>query len=202
MKKTAAEAALTRQAILNAALGVFSAQGYSAATLDEVARAAGVTRGAVYWHFAGKAQLYQALLQTYGNRSLPMIQQAAQEGGSFLEVCKRILTRLLASVENDADLRAVTELLLFKTEQRADLAEVRRERVEAARELTAMIAGIMQQGIASGALRADADAFDLARAFLAYQQGLFYIWLTDPASFSLSARAPVLADLFIAGIKA
>jgi TetR/AcrR family transcriptional regulator, acrAB operon repressor len=202
MKKTAAEAAQTRQAILDAALKVFSAQGYSATTLDEVARSAGVTRGAVYWHFAGKAQLYQALLRAYSNRSLPIIQQAAQEGGSFLEVCKRILTRLLASLESDAELRAVTELLLFKTAQSSELTEVRRERVESARELTAMMASIMQQGIASGALRADADPFDLARAFLAYQEGLFYVWLADPAGFSLSERASALADLFITGIKA
>lgn len=202
MKKTAAEAAKTRQAVLDAALQVFSARGYSATTLDEVARAAGVTRGAVYWHFANKAELYRALLQMYGDRSLPIIQQAAQEGGSFLDVCERVLSRLLASLESDIELRAMMELTLFKTEQSTELAEVHRERVEATRALTGMIAGIMRQGIANGALRADADPFDLARAFLAYQQGLFYLWLTDPASFSLRERAAALAHLFLTGVAA
>jgi AcrR family transcriptional regulator len=202
MKRTAAEAAKTHQAILAAALTVFSAQGYSGATLDVVARAAGVTRGAVYWHFANKAQLYQALLQEYGNRALPILWQAAQEGGGFLAVCQRILGRLLASLESDAELRAVMELSLFKTEQSAELEEAHRAQVEATRALTAMIAGIMQQGIASGEVRADADPVDLARAFLAYQQGLFYLWLSDPASFSLRERASALASLFITGIRA
>lgn len=202
MKKTAAEAAKTRQAILAAALNVFSAQGYSATTLEQVARAAGVTRGAIYWHFASKAQLYQALLEAYGNRALPILAEAAREGGSFLEVCQRILARLLASLESDPELCAVMELTLFKTEQGTELAEVRRTQVEATRALIATVAETMRQGIASGEVRPDADPFDLARAFLAYQQGLFYIWLTDPSSFSLRERAEALAALFVAGIRA
>lgn len=202
MKKTAAEAAETRQAILRAALSVFSQRGYAATTLDQVARAAGVTRGAVYWHFANKAALYQALLQSYGDRAGPILQQAAAEGGDFLTILRRILTRLLARLEEDGELRAVMELSLFKTEHSDELAQVVATQRAGTRDVVAQLAGVMQQGIAAGALRADGDPFDIARGFLAYQQGLFMLWLADPESFSLRARAAALADLFIGGISA
>ncbi len=51
MKKTKEESDLTRQAILDAAMVVFSKKGYSQTTLVEVAKEAEMTRGAIYWHF-------------------------------------------------------------------------------------------------------------------------------------------------------
>jgi len=202
MRKTAAEAAETRQAILRAALDEFSQRGYSATTLDGVARAAGVTRGAVYWHFASKAALYEELLRAFGGQAGAIMGAAAAEGGDFIAVCQRILTRLLTRLEEDKELLAVMELSLFKTERTAELADVVANQRASMNELVAQLAGIMQAGIAQGALRADLDPFNVARGFLAYQQGVFHLWLSDPDAFSLRERASALADLFIGGIRA
>ena len=202
VRKTAAEAAETRLAILRAALDEFSRRGYSATTLDGVARAAGVTRGAVYWHFASKAALYEELLRAFGGQAGAIMGAAAAEGGDFITVCQRILTRLLTRLEEDKEVRAVMELSLFKTERTAELADVVANQRASMNELVAQLAGIMQAGIAQGALRADLDPFDVARGFLAYQQGVFHLWLTDPDAFSLRERASTLADLFIGGIRA
>ncbi|MDO4901300.1 TetR family transcriptional regulator [Actinomyces sp.] len=62
MRRTAAEAAETRQAIIRSALHRFASDGWEACSLVEVARGAGVTRGAVYHHFAGKHDLLNAVL--------------------------------------------------------------------------------------------------------------------------------------------
>ena len=202
MRRTAAEAEETRQAVLRAALRVFSTQGYAATTLEQVAQAAGVTRGSIYWHFANKAELYRALIQSFAGRSGPIMAQAAAEGGGFLDVCRRILVRLLTSLEDDAELRAVTELTLFQTERTAELADVNAEMAQATQTLVEMLASIMRQGITSGALRVTLDPEDVARAFLAYQQGLFHLWLSYPDAFSLRERASALADIFIEGIAA
>lgn len=50
-RKTKQEAQETRQHILDVALRLFSQQGVSSTSLGEIAKAAGVTRGAIYWHF-------------------------------------------------------------------------------------------------------------------------------------------------------
>lgn len=61
-RRTAAEAAQTREALLDAALLVFAERGFAAAQLEDIAQRAAVTRGALYHHFSGKAALYQATL--------------------------------------------------------------------------------------------------------------------------------------------
>lgn len=59
-RRTKEEGALTRESLLRAALAAFSTKGYAAATLEDVAAKAGITRGAIYWHFGSKAELYTA----------------------------------------------------------------------------------------------------------------------------------------------
>ena len=57
-RKTKQEAQETRQHILDVALRLFSQQGVSSTSLGEIAKAAGVTRGAIYWHFKDKSDLF------------------------------------------------------------------------------------------------------------------------------------------------
>ncbi|KAA3501363.1 MULTISPECIES: TetR family transcriptional regulator [Rhizobium/Agrobacterium group] len=64
MRRTKAEAEETRQAILAAAERVFFKKGVANASLDEVAVAAGVTRGAIYWHFSSKTDLFIGLYKS------------------------------------------------------------------------------------------------------------------------------------------
>ncbi|HEU5383170.1 MAG TPA: TetR family transcriptional regulator, partial [Ktedonobacteraceae bacterium] len=63
MRRTKEEAAITRERLLEAALECFHSKGYSATTLDDIARRAEITRGAIQWHFGSKADLYNTLLR-------------------------------------------------------------------------------------------------------------------------------------------
>jgi AcrR family transcriptional regulator len=63
-KRTQADrSAATRAALVTAARPLFAAKGYAAVGTDEVARAAGVTRGALYHQFAGKEELFAAVFE-------------------------------------------------------------------------------------------------------------------------------------------
>lgn len=63
MRRTKAEAEETRRGILSAAERLFHAKGLARTSLEEIAAEAGVTRGAVYWHFTNKADLVIALFE-------------------------------------------------------------------------------------------------------------------------------------------
>lgn len=200
MRRTKEEAAITRQTILDAALAVFGSQGYSAATLEDIAQEAGVTRGAIYWHFANKAELYNTLMTTYSTRGAEITQQVVAEGGSLDEILKRIFIRLLTAVENEEKLRAVMELYLFKTEVNEELMEGRQQQIQAGQALVANIASALREGIQTGILRADLDPTDMARGFMALQNGAIQLWLIAPEAFSLSQVAETLAEIYINGI--
>ena len=63
VRRTKDAALETRAHILDTAEEVFQKKGVSSTSLDDIARAAGVTRGAIYWHFKNKADLFDALMQ-------------------------------------------------------------------------------------------------------------------------------------------
>ncbi len=76
MRRTKAEAEETRRKILSAAERVFYKKGVSGTTLEEIASEAGVTRGAIYWHFANKTDLFLAL---YDEVPLPQEDMVARD---------------------------------------------------------------------------------------------------------------------------
>lgn len=202
MRRTKEEAAITREHLLKKALAVFSKKGYSAATLQDIASEADMTRGAIYWHFGSKAELYNTLIKEYADRGGQIVQQAASEGGTLMDILRRVFVRQLEIVEKDLEMRALMELYLFKTGPVPELEQGRLQQIESGNNLIEMLAGVMGQGIEAGLLRSDVDAKDMARAFLGFQNGLIQLWLTSPTTFSLKASANSFAEILMAGIQA
>jgi len=201
MKRTKEEAAVTRATVLKAALSVFSAKGYAVATLDDVAAAAKVTRGAIYWHFKGKADLYNSLVQDLSARGASVVQDSVAEGGTLIEVLRRVFVRQCALIEEDKEARAVMELALFKTGPDPELQAGRKKQLEAGNALVEGIADAMRQGIELGVLRDDMDPVNMARAFIAFENGAIQLWLASPKAFSLKESAESFADILISGLQ-
>lgn len=201
MKRTKEEAAVTRAAVLKAALAVFSAKGYAATTLDDVAKAAKVTRGAIYWHFKSKADLYNTLVLELSARGASVVQQAIAEGGTLIEILRRVFVRQCALIEDDKEARAVMELALFKTGLDPELQAGRKKQLEAGSALIDGIADAMKQGVAQGVFRKDLDPVDMALAFIAFENGAIQLWLASPKSFSLKESAESFANILIEGLK-
>lgn len=200
MRRTKEEAAQTHQALLNAALTVFSQEGYEAARLKDIAQTAGVTRGAIYHHFGNKAGLFAALIEDASALGNQAIGKAIEEGGAFAQITARILVYTLYLLEEDRRFREVTALSLSIPGTAPELAAFREQRVQGARELVENISGLFQMGIEQGDLRPDLDPPTLARGFLAFQNGLALLWLSDKEAFSIKESAPALAKMFMEGI--
>ncbi|MFJ4192501.1 TetR family transcriptional regulator [Pseudomonas sp. NPDC089534] len=62
MRRCKAEVERTRQRLLDAAEQVFSDRGYAVARLEDIADVAGLTRGSIYWHYDGKPELLEAVI--------------------------------------------------------------------------------------------------------------------------------------------
>ena len=201
-RKTKEEAEVTRQNLLGAALKVFSRQGYTASRLEDIAEEAGVTRGAIYWHFKNKADLYNTLVgETLGGIQ-SVVDRAVGKGGTFLEIQRRVMIYITTLPEVDEVYRAVMELTILKTGYEPELEEGMRAKNEAARQIEAELAGYFRMGIAIGEVRAELDPVIAARSMLAYMNGILLNWLMDQQAFSLRECVPALVDIYIRGIAA
>lgn len=201
-RKTKEDAEVTRQNLLGAALKVFSRQGYTAARLEDVAEEAGVTRGAIYWHFKNKADLYNTLVgETLGGIQ-SVVDRAVRQGGSFLEIQRRVMIYITTLPEVDEVYRAVMELTILKTGYEPELQEGLRAKNEAARQMETELAGYFRMGIAIGEVRAELDPVIAARSMMAYMNGILLNWLMDQQAFSLRECVPALVDIYIRGIAA
>jgi len=196
MRRTKEEAEQTRQDLLDAALTVFSQKGYTATRLEDVARTAGVTRGAIYYHFGSKAELYSALIEDANKVGNSAIDRAVSEGGSFIEIVTRILVYTFALLEEDQRFSEVMALQLTTP----DVEVLSQRRYGEAQELVTSISGFFRLIAEQDELRQDLDPLTAARAFLGYQYGLSSLWLFNRDAFSIKERAPELAEIFVHGI--
>ncbi|MCK5077213.1 MAG: TetR family transcriptional regulator, partial [Calditrichia bacterium] len=95
MRKTKEESEKTKRLLLDTALKVFSQKGYSATRLIDIAKEAGVTRGAIYWHFNNKAELYIELNKENRDRSMEIIDKVWAEDFSPVEKMRQVFIQFM-----------------------------------------------------------------------------------------------------------
>jgi TetR/AcrR family acrAB operon transcriptional repressor len=124
MRRTKEEAARTRDDIVEAALACFDRHGIAGTTLEQIAAQARVTKGAVYWHFTGKAEILHAIRE---EASLPLLDRAdcallqcAED--SPLARIKRFLEGMLSTIESDPRIRRALSVMQYKCEYADELA--------------------------------------------------------------------------------
>ena len=132
-----------------------------------------------------------------GNKA---IEVAVAEGGNFIEIMTRILVYGMELLEDDRRFREIMALTLFKTGDSSELAEYKEQKKLASVQTVESIAEFFQMGLANSELRADIDPVTVARAFLAYQNGLSMLWIGNPGVFSIKESASQLAEIFVKGI--
>ena len=201
MRRTKEDAELTRQTILNAAIAAFSRNGYNATRLEDIAKRANVTRGAVYHHFSGgKAELFSIIIEQATQTGNQAINNAIQGGGPFLDIIKRILVYTIELLGKDAQFRAAMSLLIFNSGDSPDLTPLRSARLEQGLMQMEQIAGFFKTALEQGSVRSNLEPGVAARSFLAYQNGLILLWLTSPGIIDVKQHAEGLADIFVFGI--
>ena len=127
MRRTKRESQRTRRRILAAARKVFASQGVTRTTLEEIADAASVTRGAIYWHFADKNELFFAMREQV---AVPMIDQIdlalrRSDGSDPLAGVERFLLGILEALESNATARQTFQIMGFKCEYVGECLEPR-----------------------------------------------------------------------------
>lgn len=200
MRRTKEEAANTRERLLEAALASFHRNGYAATTLDDIARQAEITRGAIQWHFGSKAELYNTLIRECYQEASEKMREIYQAPGTPLQKLRRTLVKWLSYTEEDVKFRTVLELIMLKTEVSPELASGIQEKVRGNQITINLFADLIRQGIEAGEFRPDVNPQVAASAAIGLVNGVTSTWLIDPGAFSLRDQAEETVDIFLRGI--
>ncbi len=201
-RKTKEEARETRSQVLDAAEQVFSQKGVTNTSLNEIAIAAGVTRGAIYWHFKNKYELIAALLERV---KLPLDDMLAAQGADHADdplgqIRAKSITVLQRCV-SDTHLRAVCTILFHKCERIADAQPLMDRHLASRADCAQELEGNFSAAIAAGQLPADTDPKLATLGLFSYIDGLIYNWLLDPDQFHLAEAAPRLVETYLCGLS-
>lgn len=184
---------LTRNALVEAATEVFARRGFHAASLEEIAEAAGFTRGAIYSNFASKEDLLLAVVDRYNDVLLEafsgVLAEHADEIGGDLSTAASTARWTYQANRDPAMMLLGLELRLYALRNpgfRTRLAELDRRQVEKAAEL-------IQAEAATAGLHFEMPASDMALLARAAVDGLLLYAAVDPDQ---SARYDALVERF------
>ena len=202
VRKTKEAAQETRSCILDAAEQVFQRQGVSRTSLARIAAEAGVTRGAIYWHFKNKADLYDAMIKRVLDPEETRCNAGPLAGQDPLRFIRDLVVDFLGRLARDARYQRVLEIAWHKCEYVDEMAVIRDSHLECGRRLIALMEGAMRQAQSMGQL---SDAICPRRAavgIIALLDGLVVNWTLEPKLFPLAEYASTIVDVYLRGLSA
>lgn len=202
VRRTKEDALATRDSILDAAEQLFVKQGVSGTTLQHIATAAGVTRGAIYWHFLDKGAMFNAMMERV-KTPLEAAAQLADRDSTVapLEALRRHILCVLQVTVEDPKARRVFEIATLKMEFTDELNEVRERRKQNQELWMARTEQRIRAAVANGQVKPEVDPFAVALGLWAILDGLLRAWLLDPQAFDLMKVGAQIVDTHLASLR-
>lgn len=186
----------TRQAVLDSALRLFEKKGFHATSVQEIAAAAGVSKGAFYHHFDSKEDVLRLIHDEFADEQLADTTRLLETVDSPTEQLRETIR---ASVVSTARYRAHVTVFFqerrFMTDKSFSAIKAKRDQSEA------RLVGIVERGIRLGEFRADLEprivVFSLIGMIVWLHQ-----WFRPGGSFTAEELGDTLADLVLRGVTA
>lgn len=198
-RRTKAEADETRTKLLDAAEEVFFEKGVSRTSLGDIAERAGATRGAVYWHFKDKVDIFSEVL---GRVCMPFDELCDNTFGEEppLERIRKSIRNVFENVSLDDRRRKVFDTAMFKMEYVGELATVRERHIESSAvsraKFTQDLAAAAQELNVTLPMPAEIAAQGLHALFV----GLIHGWVLNGGSFPLAHAGCMSVDAYLSGL--
>ena len=194
VKKTKAEALKTRQLLIDTAIAQFAARGVTNTTLNDIADAAQVTRGAIYWHFENKIQLFNEIwLQQPALSELITIDLTAEWQNNPLRLMREKLILGLQYIATNPRQRALMQILYHKCEFHEEMLSEQyiREKIGFSHP---QMRSLLIQAIARGQLSPSLDLDVILIILHGCFSGIVKNWLMNQGQYDLFSQAPALVD--------
>lgn len=194
-RRTKVEAEQTREQIIDAAEELFLTRGVARATLEQIAQAAGVTRGAIYWHFRNKTDLFDAMYCRVHDPVEDLVNQSlALEDEGAIEALRNFCVQSLLSLARDRRRRRVYSILFHHCEFVDGLQESNQRLIAIQHRGLASMEALFRRAREQGSLPNVCPrlaAITIHTAML----GLYFDYLREPDAYDLEKEAAPLVDL-------
>lgn len=197
VKKTKEEALETRNRLLDTAEQVFHRKGVSQTTLNDIAQAAGMTRGAIYWHFKNKVDLFNAMCDRVTLPLEAMTEAATRDDvADPLGELRHSVRYFFHKVVTDEHYRLVFDILFNKCEFVAELGPIVERDSRVREEFRQRFERMLLNAEKRGQLPAGLNHRLAVESYQAYVKGILRNWLLNPASFDLLVDGDRMLDAF------
>lgn len=182
VRKTKEDAEITRQRIIVAARELFSKNGVSKTSLEKIAKHAGVTRGAVYWHFENKAELFHTMREQV---FLPLIDRidhtllASESEKNPLSRIENFLISNIQALDENQAMRQTYEIFMTKCEYVDELAPVLQQILNNCSDIVRKIEQVYQEAHDQALTNPNHVPADLAMDTHLFFSGLLHMWVKD-----------------------
>lgn len=205
VRRTKEDALATSHKLLDAAEHLFQAQGVSRTSLQDIARRAGATRGAVYWHFKDKADLFNAMMERV---TLPLektfqdqLGLEGQEGHTDpLARIRSGVGEALLRIASDPQTRRVFEVATHKVEYVGELQAVRLRHLKSRSDFLEQVERGFQAATQHHALELPVSTAAAAQGLHAIIDGLIQSWLLESADFDLVSLGRDVVEVYLRGL--
>lgn len=197
-RKKKEDAEKTRQQLIEAAIVQFSTRGVASTTLTDIADAANLTRGAIYWHFSSKSEIFNAIWE----QQLPLREiirdrlSLSKEDDPLLMLREQFIVSL-QFIARDPHQCALLQILYHKCEFNSDMiseCEIR-NRIGINDEY---LRGTLEQCISRKVISPNVNIELALIVFHGFFSGVIKNWLMNSDSFNLYQQAPALVDNILA----
>lgn len=201
MRRTKEDSEKTRTAILLAAEELFLEKGVSHTSLEQIARAAGVTRGAVYWHFQNKAHLFHEMLSQVRLPQEQMIDRLCGCNGQDPVMSLRDLcVEAIVSLVRDEQRGRIFNILLHRCEFTEELREAEERHYAFVDQFIQLCEKLFDNPSCRERLHAGLTPLQASRAVHGLVIGLFSDWTRDPKLFDPLRDAEPMVDALFRGL--
>ena len=197
-RKKKEEAQKTRQQLIEAAIGQFATRGVANTTLTDIADAANVTRGAIYWHFTSKSEIFNAIWeQQLPLREMIRDRLILSEKDDPLLMLREQFIVALQYIASEPRQYALLQILYHKCEFHDDViseCEIRK-RIGLNDNY---LRRTLRQCVARSIISSQTNIELALIVFHAFFSGVIKNWLMDNTRFNLYKQAPALVDNILA----
>ncbi len=203
VRRTKADALVTRNTLLDAAEHVFQAHGVSRTSLNDIATAAGTTRGAIYWHFEDKGALFNAMMERVTmplEGALACAAGKAEAADNPLLSLRDSMMNALKQTATDEQTRRVFEVATHKVEYVSEMQAVRDRHLLVRNQCVAMTEKALREVVRREDIKLPMPLPTAALGLHVIMDGLIQNWLLDPLAFDLEKSGRHTMDAYLAGL--